>query len=197
MGDTSSTATGQASVVGSWRIDTEHSSVEFSVRNKGILRAKGAVPIADGTVVVDPSPSRSDVEVRLDVAGFDTGNPKRDKHVRSSEFLDVEGFPYMTFRGVDLCFDQHDPVRAELDGELTVHGVARLVTLSVRLEVMARQGDEPEMARFTAGTIVRRSDFGVIAMRGMVGDQVRVRIALTLRRSETATGRADDDGSPE
>jgi polyisoprenoid-binding protein YceI len=196
MGDTSSTASSSPRLVGGWAVDTRNSSVDFSVRNMGLLRAKGTIPIDEGSVDVDPVTNRAEVFVRLDVTRFDTGNTKRDEHVRGSDFLDVEGFPYMTFRSADLRFDQHDPAGAELDGELTVRGVTRLVTLSVRHDAMASANSATVSARLGADAIVRRSDFGVTAMRGMVGDQIRVRIALTLRRSDSATGRADDEGSP-
>jgi polyisoprenoid-binding protein YceI len=197
MGDTSSTATTRPPLVGGWVVDTRNSSVGFTVRNMGLLRAKGTIPVDGATVDVDLATNKAEVSVRLDVSRFDTGNTKRDEHVRGSDFLDVEGFPYMSFRSVDLRFHQQDPASAELDGELTVRGVTRLVTLSVRCDDVAPDNGATASARVRADAVVRRSDFGVTAMRGMVGEKIRVHIALTLRRSDTATGRADDEGSPE
>jgi polyisoprenoid-binding protein YceI len=185
VAETSSTAAARR-VVGRWEIDTEHSSVRLTVRSFGFIPVRCTVPVVAGEVVGADRPNRTHVTARLDPAGFHTGNAKRDQHVTSSDFLDVEGFPDISFRAVDLRWSEHDPAAAEIDGELTVRGVTCLVTLTARVD----EQSDADGVGVTATTAVRRSAFGVTAMRGVVGDVVRVRLGVRLRRPA-------DPGRPE
>jgi polyisoprenoid-binding protein YceI len=142
-----------------------------------------------GTLEFDPqNPRASSVEITIDARGLWSGEPERDAHLRSPDFLDVERYPTITFKAsdVDLTGD-HD---AKLRGELTIRGVTRPVTLEVRFlgqwetpwwEDGVDKG--PKMrAGFLAKTRINRHDFGVSwnskLDRGgiVVGDEVEILI---------------------
>jgi len=142
-----------------------------------------------GTLEFDPkSPRDSTVEATIDARGLWTGEPERDAHLRSPDFLDVEKHPTITFKGnrVELIGD-HD---AKLRGELTIRGMTRPVTLDVRFlgtwetpwwEDGVDKGPKTR-AGFLAKTRINRHDFGVswnsTLDRGgiVVGDEVEILI---------------------
>jgi polyisoprenoid-binding protein YceI len=183
MNERPSMAASRALIGGHWLADTQQSSVELVARHLGLLPVRGTVPILAGLVTIDPDTNRTEVLFRLDAAGFDTGNAKRDHHVKSADFLATEHFPHFTFRSADLRFDRTDPARFCLDGALTVRGTTRLVTLFSELTERSADGGVGETVRLTASTTIRRSLFGVSKLPFVVSERIRVRISLTLRRS--------------
>jgi polyisoprenoid-binding protein YceI len=133
---------------------------------------RGAFKNVHGTLEFDPEhPRLSSVEATIDAAGIWTGQPQRDAHLRSSDFLDVENFPQITFKGdqVELSGD-HDYV---VTGELTIRGVARPASLTVsylgqwKTPWWEDEGGTwvdkgPRLrAGFVATTEINRHDFGV------------------------------------
>jgi len=121
-----------------------------------------------GTVVFDPAnPRAASVAVTIDATGIWTGEPERDAHLRSADFLDVENYPEITFKGnqVDLIGENE----AMLTGDLTIRGVTRTVTVDVRYlgqwqtpwrEDGVDKGPKTR-AGFVATTTINRHDFGV------------------------------------
>jgi polyisoprenoid-binding protein YceI len=80
---------------GRWRLDPTRSSVEFHVRNfYGLMTVKGRFARYDGTLDLGAHPS---AQLTIDAASLDTRNPKRDKHLRSADFFDVERHPHVRF----------------------------------------------------------------------------------------------------
>ena len=164
-----------SNVTGTWAIDPRQSRVAFTVGHMGFMKASGTLPITEGSIVVGEDPTASSVEAQLDPAGFDTGNPKRDEHVRSADFLDVEQFRTAGYRstGVEVrgtSFTVH--------GELTVHGQTRPVTLVGELASTA-DGD----ASFTASATVSRHEFGVTKMPAfVVGKELTIDLEVVATR---------------
>src|SRR5438105_1918215 len=82
-----------------WQIDPAHSLVEFAVKHMLFATVKGRFGGVHGTIVDDAAdPSRSSVEVEIDAASIDTREEKRDAHLRSTDFLDVQTYPTITFK---------------------------------------------------------------------------------------------------
>ena len=80
---------------GRWRLDPTRSSVEFHVRNfYGLMTVKGHFERYDGTLDLGAHPA---AQLTIDAASLDTRNPKRDKHLRSADFFDVERHPHVRF----------------------------------------------------------------------------------------------------
>ena len=162
-------------LAGTWTIDPDRSSVTFTVKHMGFMKASGTMPIREGRIVVGQDVASSSVEAELDPAGFDTGNANRDEHVRGDDFLDVEQFPSARYEstGVETrgsSFTVH--------GELTVHGRTRPVTL-VGETTSASAGD----AAFTASATVARHDFGVTKMPAfVVGKDLAIELTIAATR---------------
>ena len=114
-----------------WFFEPGHTAAEFCARHMMVTCVRGHFKDVHGTLDFDPeNPSATSVEVTIDARGLWTGEPARDDHLRSADFLDVENHPTITFRGkgVELVGANE----GKLGGELTIRGVTRPVTLDVR-----------------------------------------------------------------
>ena len=116
-----------------WFFEPGHTAAEFCARHMMVTCVRGHFKDVHGTLDFDPeNPSATSVAVTIDARGLWTGEPARDDHLRSADFLDVENYPTITFRGkgVELVGANE----GKLGGELTIRGVTRPVTLDVPLD---------------------------------------------------------------
>ena len=135
---------------------------------------------------------RSQVKVIIEVASIDTRNERRDNHLRSGDFFDVENFPRMTFESTSVR--RAGPDRMVVTGNLTIKGVTREIDLPITLlgiknlppQMQEMFGGITQVASFTADTEVDRRDFGVgvgtWAETAVVGAEVQISIALEANR---------------
>jgi polyisoprenoid-binding protein YceI len=151
-----------------WVFEPGHTAAEFCARHMMVTWVRGHFKNVRGTIVFDPAnPRAASAEVTIDAAGIWTGDPDRDAHLRSADFLDVEHHPKITFRGdrVELKGENE----AVLTGELTIRGVTRKAALDVRYlgqwktpwwEGGVDKGPKTR-AGFVTTTTIDRLDFGV------------------------------------
>lgn len=142
-------------------IDPDHSVATFAIRHLGIAMVRGMFHKLSGCVYFDNDDvARSTVEAEIDVKSLTTGIKKRDAHVLSSEMLDADRFPTITFRSTKVV--PEDRGRAKVHGDLTIHGVTRPVILEVQHfgPVKSPWGGEVSVG-FSAAARLDRSDFGV------------------------------------
>src|SRR5439155_3904267 len=143
-----------------WQIDPSHSLVEFSVRHMMVSTVKGRFTGVGGTILdVADDPSRSSVRAEIDAASISTGDAKRDAHLRSADFFDVEQYPTITFTSTRV--EPRGEDRFRLIGELTLHGQTREVALEATLNGRGTNPWGQEVAGFTAETTLNREDFGL------------------------------------
>ena len=115
-----------------WKIDASHSSVHFIIRHLVISRVRGAFARWQGTIQFDEEdPLSSRVSVQIEAASIDTNEPKRDAHLRSADFLDVERYPTLTFESTRI--EALLRRRYRVSGDLTMHGIVKPVDLDVEL----------------------------------------------------------------
>ena len=172
-----------------WNIDPAHSGAYFVVRHMVVSKVRGAFTRWNGTLTVDEErPENSRVEVHIDAASVDTRDPKRDAHLRSADFFDVERFPEVTFRSTRVASRGSD--RLQVIGDLTIHGVTHSVTLDV--DVLGR-GKDPwggERAGFSAKTAIHRGDFGLLWNQALetggvlVGEKVEIELEVEAVKAE-------------
>jgi polyisoprenoid-binding protein YceI len=170
---------------GTWVFDTSHSSVEFIARHLMVSKVRGGFGVFSGKVQVAEPIADSTVEVTIDAASLTSGDENRDAHVRGEDFLDVERYPTLVFKG-------SAPRQAGsgwvLPGELTIRDVTRSVELAVEaLGVLADPWGN-EKAVFSATTEIDREEFGVTWNAALetggvlVGPKVRIEIDVQLAR---------------
>jgi polyisoprenoid-binding protein YceI len=153
-----------------WELDPAATRIEFSVRNLSVAHVDGHFRLASGRVtLVEEDPSRSTVEAVIDATSVDTGEPKRDTHLRSADFLDVDYHPSIMFRStrIEQVGDDHWKVA----GALTILDATRPVVLDV-------QGDtvHGNRADAHASVTIDRRDFGMTYAGFAVGKEVTITI---------------------
>ena len=168
-------------VAGTWKADTTHSDVTFSVRHMMVSKVRGRFTTFDATVVTGENPADSSVTAEIDLSSIDTGNEQRDGHLRSADFFDIETHPKMTYRSTGLTDNGETWA---LNGELTLHGVTKPVPLTLEVNGFTPDPYGGQRAGFTATGEILRSDFGIefnMPMDGggvVVGDKVTISIEI-------------------
>jgi polyisoprenoid-binding protein YceI len=145
-------------VAGTWAIDPVHSEVGFTVRHMMVSKVRGRFTRFDGQFVTGADPLESSVTATIELSSIDTGNADRDDHIRSADFFEVDAHQVMTYRstGVRPAGDGY-----VLDGELTLKGVTKPVSLDLELGGFGPDPFGGIRAGFTATGEIKRSDFGV------------------------------------
>jgi polyisoprenoid-binding protein YceI len=141
--------------VGTWQIDPVHSSLEFQVRNMGLVTVKGFFADFEGKLEVDED-GRTQAEGTVQAASVHTRSEKRDEHLRAPDFFDVEQHPEI---GFSLTSVEPDGQDLKVRGELTIKGITRPIEL--RAEVTG-SGPDPwggERVGVAAYGEVDRRDF--------------------------------------
>jgi polyisoprenoid-binding protein YceI len=158
-------------VVGTWDIDATHSTVGFVVRHMMVSKVRGFFRDFSGEIVTAENPADSTVTATVDLASIDTRQEQRDAHIRSADFFDVENNPQMTFRSTGVRADGADWV---IDGELTIKGNTKPVSLALELNGFGPDAYGGTRAGFSARTEISRSAFGVDIAMPMDGGGVVV-----------------------
>lgn len=171
-----------------WIFEPGHSAAAFAVRHMMVSVMRGLFKNVHGSIEFDPDRPvvPASVEAEIDAAGIWSGDDARDAHLRGPDFLDVERYPRIAFRSVEVrCAGEAD---FRVAGNLELHGVTRPVTLDARYlgrwQCPYWEGgrDLGPVSRigFTATTTINRHDFGVSWNAPMdrggvvVGDEVAV-----------------------
>ena len=151
-----------------WSFEPGHSAAEFRARHMMVTHVRGHFKNVHGKLNFDPeNPKNSSVEAIIDAKGIWTGEPQRDDHLRSADFLDVANHPQITFKGSDVEILGGNDFR--VSGDLTIRGVTRKTALDVRYlgqwqtpwwEDGVDKGPKTR-AGFVATTTINRQDFGV------------------------------------
>jgi polyisoprenoid-binding protein YceI len=171
-----------------WQIDPAHSSVGFMIRHLTVSNVKGSFNKAQGVVMIDDKDITSlRVEISIDASSVDTGHAQRDEHLRGPDFFDVTKYPAITF--VSKKVSKTDTNRLRVEGELTIHGVTKAITVEVEgptSEIKDPWGNFRRGA--TATSKINRRDFGitwnkVLDTGGLVvGDEVNIYVEVELVR---------------
>src|SRR4051812_2409530 len=146
---------------GTWQIDASHTSVEFVARHLMVSKVRGRFDDVSGTVTIAENPLESHVEVEIATASVSTGDEKRDGHLRSADFFDVENNPTITFRSTGVRPAAKGKGHYAVDGELTVSGVTRPVTLDLEYEGEAGDPWGGTRIGFSATTEINRKEWGL------------------------------------
>ncbi|HDZ62454.1 MAG TPA: polyisoprenoid-binding protein [Nitrospirae bacterium] len=135
-----------------WTIDPDHSVAAFSIRHMMITNVHGQFNKVTGVIQFDPADtSGAKFELEIDVSGILTGMGKRDDHLKSADFFDIETHPKITFNSTSLG----------KSGDLTVHGITRPVTLDVSFSGPLKSPFGETSMGFTGRTVINREDFGM------------------------------------
>jgi polyisoprenoid-binding protein YceI len=170
-----------------FKFDQAHSTIAFKVRHM-LGSAKGKFTKFNGTIEVDREhPEKSSVVATIQAASIDTAIAKRDEHLRSADFFNVQQYPEITFKSRRV--KQTGQATGEVSGDLTMHGVTRAITLNVQLLSDPASSAKNPTTRWRVTTApLKRSDFKLGWSKGvevvaMIGDEVAVNIEIEAARS--------------
>jgi polyisoprenoid-binding protein YceI len=169
-----------APAAGAYALDPSHSHVSFSARHLMVTKVRGRFPVTGGKLAIAEDPQLSSVAADIDVSAVESGDPKRDEHLRSPDFFHVEKFPTVTFRSTEV--DDHGNGEFTLVGDLTVKDTTRPVTLSGEYLGSQESPWGDTRVGFTAETEINRKDWGLewnVALEAggvLVGDKIKLTI---------------------
>jgi polyisoprenoid-binding protein YceI len=147
--------------MGTWQLDPYHTQVEFSAKHLGMMTVHGHFAEVSATGHIDPAnPEASSVQATISTASIRTNHEVRDNDLRSSNFLEVDKYPTMTFSSTSVKALGGD--KFELTGDLTIKGTTKPVTLEVtRLGEFNDEGMMGHRIAYTASTRINRQDYGL------------------------------------
>ena len=173
-------------------VDPVHSSAGFAIKHMMVSTVHGQFSKVTGTVNYDPKdPTKSSTVIQIDPATIDTHNEKRDAHLKSADFFDVQKCPELTFKSnkVEKAGDKHYKV----NGDLTMHCITKPVTVDVEGLVGPQKGPMGgNLYAATATTKVNRKDFGLNWNKALeaggvaLGDDAQLTVDLELTDSPPA-----------
>lgn len=182
-----SSPTAVGTIASTWKVDPSHTAVEFAVKHMMISTVRGRFTEYAATVTTDEAdPASTRVDAVIDVASVNTGDEKRDAHLKSADFFDAEGFPKLTF--VSKRVDGNLEKRFKVIGDLTIRGTTREVVLDVEFQGEGRDPYGNEKRGFIATTKVDRREFGLlwnVALEAgglLVSNDVRITIEAQFTR---------------
>lgn len=164
-----------------WKVDASHTSVNFAVRHIMISKVRGRFGAFTGHAVYDDATNAwKSAEATVEVASIDTREEKRDAHLRSADFFDVQKFPSITFKtsGVEARGDDKFLVR----GLLTIHGVTKEIALDTEITGTGKDPWGGDRTAFSARGSISRKEFGMVWNQALeaggiaVGDKVEIEI---------------------
>lgn len=158
-----------------WTFDPAYTTVEFTIRNLW-YNVKGRFGVVEGVITLDEEDiSRSSVTVTIKADSVDTGNKKRDAHLLSREFLDVENFPEIEFKSTSVRRGK-DRDSLDLEGTLTVKDNTIPIALAVNEMDRSRSPSGQEWVYYSATAELDRFALGINYRRGFIGRNLKVTI---------------------
>lgn len=161
-----------------WQVDKAHTSVGFETTHMLITKVRGEFTDYNAEIRLDPADLSSlSLSGTIEVSSIDTRNDKRDDHLRSDDFFDVENHPQITFTSKKVVKKRRDHV---LVGDLTIRGTTREVELPFTIEGPIKDPWGNDRIGFRAETTINRMDFGIRWANRMdtggliVGEQVKI-----------------------
>ena len=174
-------ATGAVAAPEVYRVEADLSSTEFAVSHLGLSKQHGRFGRTEGTIVLDPEDHAGSMDLVVDATSVDTGWNTRDAWLRGEHMFDVAHYPVMRFRSTQLVFDQTRLIG--IAGLLTLRDVTRPVVLKVE---RIQCGREPDGGREGCGagavSTIKRSEFGMTYVLGLVGDDIDLSFQVTAFR---------------
>jgi polyisoprenoid-binding protein YceI len=161
-----------------YQIDPSHTYPSFETDHfAGMSVWRGKFDHTSGTIVLDKAKSTGTVDVTVDATSIDFGMPKLNEHTQSAEMLDVAKYPTATYKGTLVNFKDGAPT--QIDGQFTLHGVTRPLTLTIRTFKCMTYPDKKEHCGADASGSFNRADYG-ISYGDKYGFKMDVKLAIQV-----------------
>jgi polyisoprenoid-binding protein YceI len=164
-----------------YKFDLAHSYIGFAVKHMVISTVKGNFTSFTGEITIKPNELESSVEVTIDASSINTSNEGRDKHLRGTDFFDVEKYPDITFKSSKLVKKQDGYV---LYGDFTMHGVTKKIEIPFEINGPVKNPRGKTLIGIEAELTLNRQDYGISYNRAldkgglMIGNQVKIELHI-------------------
>ena len=175
---------GYAPAPGTYALDSTHSYVSFTARHLMVTKVRGRFPVTAGELTIGEDPSQSSVTATIDLSAVESGDPKRDEHLRSADFFDAANYPTMHFVSKQIVGDVTKDF--QIIGDLTIRGTTHEVGLDAHLEGRGKDPWGNERAGFSLSGKVNRHDYGLQWNQALeaggvaVGAEVKITIDVEI-----------------
>ncbi len=172
--------TAEATLAETYVVDASHSSVDFSIRHL-VGRTKGRFGDFSGTISYDAAkPAASSFSGTIQVKSIDTGNERRDGHLKNADFFEAETYPTITFESTEVTSAGENTLNVK--GKLTMHGTTKEVTLPIEIlgTGINPRGGKAQIGLETNFSILC-SDYGVNSWErfsAVLGDEVKIQVLI-------------------
>lgn len=162
-----------------YSVDPVHSSVNFKIKHLQVSNVKGNFNSFSGMIDFDPATKKlNNVNGVVEINSVNTNNNKRDDHLRSSDFFDVQKFPTMKFEMTEFLQDGDDKDEGKVRGNLTIKDVTKPVEFEYELGGITKNKDGKSMIGVTLEGKLNRIDFKVGEETMALGNEVKIDIEL-------------------
>lgn len=173
---------------GTYTIDAAHSKVGFEIPHYALLSVEGKFTKFEGVITVDEKFDKSKVTADVDMSSIDTGNSKRDDHLRGADFFNIAKNPKMSFKSTSVT---GTPEAFKLIGPLTLNGHTEVVTFDGKFLGNVVDMNKNLVAAFTAKTKISRKQFGlswnkIVEATPVVGDEVSLDLKIESSKPVSA-----------
>jgi polyisoprenoid-binding protein YceI len=157
---TATATTDFSTLTGTYALDVAHSRLGFVARHAMVTKVRGAFNDFEGTAVIDGAdPSKSSVNITIQVASIDTRNEQRDGHLRTNDFLDADTYPQITFTSTSIA--QKGGEEFEVTGDLTIKDVTRSISFPLEFQGAAKDPFGNDRIGLEGQVVINRKDWGV------------------------------------
>ncbi|MFQ5469517.1 MAG: YceI family protein [Gammaproteobacteria bacterium] len=160
----------------SYTVDPAHTFPHFRINHLGFSTMQGRFNSTTGKITIDKEGKSGSVDVVIDASSVDTAHGKRDDHLRSPDFLNVVEFPEITYKSTKVTINTDNS--AVVNGDLTIMGVSKPVTLNVSPMNCGVHPMDPKKEKFVCGfnatAVINRSDYGVKYALPAIGDEMEL-----------------------
>lgn len=162
---------------GAYALDSDHGKITWSVSHLGFSTYKGQFVNVDADLTLDPAnPSAATLTATIPLTEVDSNSDGLDAHLQTADFFDTANHPVATYVSRSVTVDTTAPDRATVVGDLTLRGVTRPVTMTVRFNQAGPSMGGAYRAGFDGEATIKRSDFGINYALPVLGDEVSLHI---------------------
>ena len=163
-----------AQAADTYQVDPVHSSVLFKIRHLNVADFYGRFDDVSGTVSLDPASGSVNLEIKTD--SIDTHNDKRNQDLKGPDFFNVKQFPTITFKSTKVENAGGDAYK--VTGNFTLRGVTKPLTVEFKKTGEGKGMKDEYRAGGETQFTIKRSDFGMNYMQGVLGDEVTLIVSL-------------------
>jgi polyisoprenoid-binding protein YceI len=164
-----------------YKFDLAHSYIGFAVKHMVVSTTKGNFTTFSGQITIKPNELESSVDVSIDASSINTSNERRDKHLRGSDFFDVEKYPNITFKSTKLTKKQDGYV---LYGDFTMHGITKNIEIPFEINGPIKNTIGKSLIGIEAAITLDRQEYGISYNKTldkgglMIGNKVKVELHI-------------------